>query len=77
MTWEQCKNFGLIEINPNNNTVLLYYSPYGWRLAGTPNFLTLHNAMWQGDNLIIKGTDTYGNSYVYIMNEFNNCRRIV
>ena len=77
MNWEQCKNFGLIQINPINNTILLYYSPYEWRLAGSPNFLTLDNAMWQGDNLLVRGTDISGNSYVYVMNDFNSYRRIV
>ena len=77
MNWEQCKNFGLIQINPINNTILLYYSPYGHRIAGTPNFLTIENAIWQGENLLVRGTDAYGNSLVYVMNEFNSYRRIV
>jgi hypothetical protein len=77
MNWEQCKNFGLIQIDPNNNTIKLYYSPYSFRLAGSPNFLHLDNAIWQGDNLLIRGTDDSGNSYIYVMNEFNSYRRIV
>ena len=77
MNWEQCRNFGLIKIDPNNNTILLYYGPYGWRLAGNPNFLTIENAIWQGENLLIRGTDDYGNSLVYVMNDFNSYRRIV
>lgn len=76
MNWEQCKNFGLIQIDPNNNTIKLYYSPFDYRLAGSPNFLTIDNAIWQGDNLLIRGTDDYGNSLVYVMNGFNNYRRI-
>lgn len=77
MNWEQCRNFGLIKIDPNNNTILLYYGPYGWRLAGSPNFLTIENAIWQGENLLIRATDDYGNSLVYVMNDFNSYRRIV
>ena len=77
MNWEQCKNFGLIQINPNNNTILLYYGPYGWRLAGSPIFLTIENAIWQGENLLVRGTDSSGNSLVYVMNDFNSYRRIV
>jgi hypothetical protein len=77
MNWEQCKNFGLIQIDPTNNTIRLYYSPYCYKLAGSPNFLTIDNAMWQGENLLVRGTDSSGNSYVYVMNEFNSYRRIV
>jgi hypothetical protein len=77
MNWEQCKNFGLIQIDPTNNTIHLYYSPYGYKLAGSPNFLTIENAIWQGENLLVRGTDAYGNSLVYVMNEFNSYRRIV
>lgn len=77
MNWEQCKNFGLIQIDTNNNTIKLYYSPYSFRLAGSPNFLLIDSAIWQGDNLLVRGTDSSGNSYVYVMNEFNSYRRIV
>jgi hypothetical protein len=77
MNWEQCKNFGLIQIDPTNNTIRLYYSPYCHTLAGSPNFLTIENAIWQGDNLLVRGTDNYGNSLVYVMNGFNSYRRIV
>jgi hypothetical protein len=77
MNWEQCRNFGLIQIDPINNTIKLYYGPNGWRLAGNPNFLIIENAIWQGENLLVRGTDAYGNSLVYVMNDFNNCRRIV
>jgi hypothetical protein len=77
MNWEQCKNFGLIQIDPNNNTIHLYYSPYCYKIAGSPNFLIIDSAMWQGDHLLIRGTDGYGNSLVYVMNEFNSYRRII
>ncbi len=77
MNWEQCKDFGLIQIDPNNNTIRLYYDPYSYRLAGSPNFIIVGNAMWQGENLLVRGIDQSGNSLVYVMNGFNNYRRIV
>jgi len=77
MNWEQCKGFGLIQIDPMNNTIKLYYNQFSYRLAGSPNFLTVENAMWQGENLLVRGIDTSGNSVVYVMNGFNNYRRIV
>jgi hypothetical protein len=77
MNWEQCKGFGLIQIDPMNNTIKLYYNQFSYRLAGSPIFLTVENAMWQGENLLVRGIDTSGNSVVYVMNDFNNYRRIV
>lgn len=77
MTWEQCKRFGLIQVDPNNNTIRLYYSPYDFQLAGSPNFLKIDSVIWQGDHLQVRGTDDYGNYYVYMMNGFNSYRRIV
>jgi hypothetical protein len=77
MNWEQCKGFGLIQIDPMNNTIKLYYNQFSYRLAGSPTFLTVENAMWQGENLLVRGIDTSGNSVVYVMNDFNNYRRIV
>lgn len=77
MNWEQCKGFGLIQIDSMNNTIRLYYNQFSYRLAGSPNFLTVENAMWQGDNLLVRGIDPLGNSVVYVMNGFNNYRRIV
>lgn len=73
--WEQCRSYGLVEIE-RNNSIRLYYSPYGYCLAGNPIFLQVESAFWQGENLIIRGYDTSGFPRVYVMNGFNNYRQI-
>jgi hypothetical protein len=69
--WEQCRNYGLVQIEPNN-TIRLYYNQFGYCLAGNPLFLYVEDAYWQGQNLILRGRDSYGYPKVYIMNGFNN-----
>lgn len=77
MLWKQCKDFGVIQIDKNNNTIRLFWNQFSFQLAGSPNFLIINNCIWQGENLIINGSDFQGNNYVYIMNGFNSYQRIV
>jgi hypothetical protein len=72
--WEQCRNYGLVQID--NNVIRLYYNPYSYHLAGNPLSFYVNDAYWQGDNLILRGTDQSGYSRVYVMNGFNNYRQI-
>ena len=72
--WERCRNYGLVQID--NNVIRLYYNPYSYQLAGNPLFLNVNEAYWQGENLILRGTDTSGYPRVYVMNGFNNYRQI-
>jgi hypothetical protein len=37
MTWEACKNYGLIMIEPNGNEVRLYYNMLSSQFAGAPS----------------------------------------
>jgi len=72
--WEQCRNYGLIQID--NNVIRLYYNPYSYCLAGNPLFLNVQDVMWQGEHLILRGHDTSGFPRVYVMNGFNSYRPI-
>jgi len=72
--WEQCRNYGLIQIE--NNNIRLYYNPYSYYLAGNPLFLQVQDATWQGNNLILKGYDPSGFPRVYVMEGFNSYRQI-
>jgi hypothetical protein len=76
MTWSECRSFGVVEILSINNTVKLYYNPYSFQFAGNPLFLNIESANWQGNNLILKGYDNYGNTKVYVMDNFNSYRPI-
>lgn len=73
--WEQCRNYGVIRLDSNNN-VILYYNQYSYQFAGNPNHIEIDEACWQGENLIIRGKDAYGYPIVYVMNGFNNYRQI-
>lgn len=77
MTWEQCKNFGLIQIEPSNNTVRLYYNQWSTIIAQKPGFLYVVSASWQGNNLILRGYNQYDEPLVYVMTDFNSFQRIV
>lgn len=71
MNWEQCRNYGMIEINPVNNTIKLFYNQWSYALAGNPLFINVENATWQGNNLIVRGYDQYGQPKGVVMNSFN------
>ena len=77
MTWEQCRNYGLVEIDSRNNTIKLYYSNWGFQFAGNPMFLITENATWQGNNLIVRGYDQYGTGKAIVMTNFNSYREII
>jgi hypothetical protein len=77
MTWSECRNFGVVDVVPGNNTIRLYYNPYSFFLAGNPIFLNVVEAIWQGNNLIIKGyNSSNGQPMVYIMDGFSSYRPI-
>jgi len=74
--WEQCRNYGLVQIERHNNTIKLYYNQFSYCLAGNPLFLNVEDAYWQGENLILRGFDISGFPRVYVMNGFNSYRQI-
>jgi hypothetical protein len=77
MTWNECKNFGVVEIVPGNNTLKLYYNQWSFCLAGNPIFLNITDAFWQGNNLILRGYNTSNRQpLIYIMDGFNSYRPI-
>lgn len=76
MTWEQCKSFGVTQIHNENSSVRLYYNRYNFMIANPPLFLIVETAIWQGEQLILKGQDKYGTPMVYLMNGFNDSQRI-
>jgi hypothetical protein len=77
MTWEQCKDYGLIQIEPGNNTVRLHYSQWSTMIAQKPAFLHVESAFWQGSNLVLRGHNQYNEPLVYMMSDFNSYQRII
>jgi hypothetical protein len=77
MNWEHCKNFGVAQVNPSSNTVKLYYDRFNCVNIQSPNlYMTVESAVWQGDSLIVKGKDQYGDQQVYIYTGIYNYQRI-
>lgn len=75
--WEQCRNYGLVRIDPcNDNVVLLYYNQYSYVIAGSPMWLHVEDAYWQGNNLMLRGYDDAGYPRVYVMDGFCSYRQI-
>jgi|688.fasta_scaffold1117780_2 hypothetical protein len=78
MNWEMCKSYGLLEIKPQSNCVLLYYDRYNFCLVTSPNlYMVMESAIWQGDSLIIRGTEHGVNKKVYMFNGFNSFQQIL
>jgi hypothetical protein len=77
MNWEHCKNFGVTQVNPSSNTVKLYYDRYNCINIQSPNlYMIVESVIWQGDSLIVKGKDQYGDQQVYIYTGIYNYQRI-
>lgn len=77
MNWERCKEYGLVEINPVNGDIRLYYNQFSYMLAGNPIWFTPEAATWQGNNLIVRGYDQYGKQRAVVMDGFNSYRQVI
>jgi hypothetical protein len=76
-SWEECRNYGLIQIESNNDTLVrLYYNQFCYVYAGGPMWIHVEDARWQGDHLILRGKDDYGVPRVYVMDGFHSYRSI-
>lgn len=76
MTWNECRNFGVVEVIPYNTDIRLYYNQWSFMLAGNPIFIKVESATWQGNNLVLRGCDNYGNPKVYVMDGFSSYREV-
>lgn len=78
MNWEMCKSYGVIEVHPRNNSISLYYDRFNYQVISSPNlYMVIESAIWQGNNLIVRGTDQYGDQRVYLFNGFYNYQQIL
>jgi len=68
--WLKCRDYGLIEINPVNNSIRVFYERYSSKMASHPQWLTLENANWQGNNLMLHGRNSYGERKTVVMTDF-------
>jgi len=73
--WGQAQVFGLIEIESNSSIKLFYDRFYFLRIPSPTPFLIVESAIWQGQNLMVKGKNQYGEPEIYVLkSEFNRQR---
>ena len=78
MNWEQAKNFGLISIQPKSGNLELHYSRNHFIIAPNPNpYMVVESALWQGDNIFVRGHNQYGEPLAYILKDLYSYERIV
>lgn len=70
--WDKCRNYGHVVVNPTNNTIRLYYNRFEFRLATNPIHFIVESAHWQGNNLLLRGTDGSGRNKSLLMDNFNS-----
>jgi hypothetical protein len=77
MNWEICKAYGVIQVNPRNNSISLYYDRFNHKNVPSPNlYMVIESAIWQGNSLIVRGVDQSGFQRVYIFNGFYDYQQI-
>ena len=77
MSWNKCKAFGVIDILEPNGDLRLYYGRHDSMYVTKPsNDLLVESATWQGENIVIRGTNGHGDRVVYTMSGPNEYQRI-
>lgn len=75
MEWSHCQNFGLVRIF--GNQINLYYDMHNYRSMPTPNnYFMVESAMWQGQNLVVRGTNQFGEPKIYMYYGFYDFQQI-
>ena len=73
MTWEKCRDFGVVKVNPSNNVIHLYHDPYASQTIILPGWeAVVESANWQGSNLVVRSVDSYGNRRMLVYKGFHN-----
>ena len=73
--WEKAQSYGLIEIEANSSLKLFYDRFYFVRISSPTPYLVIESAMWQGKNIMVRGTNQYGEPEIYtIRSEFSSER---
>ena len=78
MNWENAKAFGLVKVNPSANTIHLFYDRNNSFNISSPNaFMTMESAIWQGNNLIVRGRNQYDEPTAYLYESEYNYQMIL
>lgn len=75
--WTAAAAYGYIEINPSNNSINLFFDRnYSLSCPAPHGYLAVESAQWQGENVIVKGHNQYGESEVHVLKGQFNSQRI-
>lgn len=67
MSWENARNYGLIDVKSNGD-IRLYYDRNYFLTCPSPNpMMVVESAMWQGNNVIVRGRNQYGEPKCYLL----------
>jgi hypothetical protein len=67
MTWENCRNYGFIQIQ-GSGSLQLYYDKNCFILVTKPNlYMTIESAYWQGNSVIVRGNNQYQEPLCYLI----------
>ena len=70
MTWEKCRDFGLV-VYEGGCTLRLFYSQYSSMLIVLPGYeTTLISANWQGNSLIVRCLNQYKEPMGFVYRNF-------
>jgi hypothetical protein len=76
MTWEQCRDYGLIIIQ-KGGSIELHYDMNYFLLAPSPNlYMTIESANWQGNSVIVRGRNQYSEPVCYILRSIYKVEQI-
>ena len=76
MNWENCRNYGFIQIQ-KSGALQLHYDRNYFMMAPNPNpYMTITSAFWQGNNVIIRGFNQYREPMCYLLKGQYDAERI-
>lgn len=78
MSWEKCRNFGVVKINPVNNIIHLYHDMHTSKSINPPGWNpVVESANWQGNNLMVRLVDNHGQRRSFIYRDFHDFQEIL
>lgn len=77
MTWEKCRDFGVVKINPNNQAIHLHYDAHqSQKIVAKFHQCVVESAQWQGNNLMVRYRLNDGVRH-YMYTGFDNSQQIL
>ena len=71
MTWEDCQNFGYVEVDHQSNGIRVYSDRIYSRFITCPGFGRIESAIWSGRHVICKVRNSHGVLETYLQKSFH------